>query len=142
MMKSVPPSLTSVANSGTTTWRTWNWAREGGGEFHTNVRIQHERTSQDQRGTKRPVGNVRRKAPRPIHSAPEMRLNRVESSGGDWVPAQTPKSVFVVPVPPKSTSSSETNRPILSWDLRQKISSPMPQGSSEITTSKMTKKAA
>src|SRR5260221_13451197 len=117
MMKSVPPNT----NSHMAPWRKGM----GEGELHTKVMIQKERTSQDQRGTKRPVGNVRRNAPRPIHFAPEMRLNSVESSGGDWVATRTPKSVFVVPVPPKSTSSSETNRPIPSWDLRQMISSPL-----------------
>src|SRR6266481_1077508 len=142
MMKSVPPKTTSVATSGTATWSTWNWARKGGGEFHRNEMIQNKRTSQDQRGTNRPVGNVKRKAPRPIHAAPEMRLSKVESRGGDWVPAQSPKSVFTVPVPPKSTSSSETNRPIHSSDLRQKISRPRPQGRREITTSRVTKEAA
>src|SRR5712672_1107250 len=128
MMKSVPPKTNSPANNDTATWSTWNWARKGGDEVPTNVMIQNERMSQDQRGTNRPVGNVKRNAPRPIHSAPEMRLSRGESSAGDWVPAQTPKSVFEVPVPPKSTSSSETNRPILSSDMRQKISRPRPQG--------------
>src|SRR5947199_1561633 len=138
MMKSVPAKTSSDANSGTTTWITWHWVSEGGGKFDTKVRIQHEKTNQDQRGTKRPVGNVKRKAPRPIHSAPEMRLNRVESGGGGWVAAQTPRRVFATPVPPKSTSSRETNRPILSSDLRQKISRARPQGSKESTTSRVT----
>src|SRR6266568_1577794 len=127
MMKSVPPKT----NSDTVPWRKGM----GEGVLHTKLMIQKERTSQDQRGTKRPVGNVKRNAPRPIHSAPEMRLNRVESSGGDRVPAQTPKSEFAIPVPAKSTSSSETNRPILSADLRQKIRRPRPQGRRENTTS-------
>src|SRR5260221_11190963 len=131
MMKGVPPT----ANSDTEPWRTGT----GEGELHTKLMIQKASTSQDQRGTNRPVGNVKRTAPRPIHSAPEMRLSRVESSGGGWVPAQSPRNVFVIPVPPKSTSSSETNRPMLSLDLRQKIRRPRPQGRRESTTSKVAK---
>src|SRR5215831_11441123 len=104
MMKSVPPNTNSDV-SGSTTWS--NWVRKGGSKFHKNVMIQNERTSQDQRGTKRPAGNVKRNAPRPIHSTPETRLNRVESMGSGWVPAHKPRSVFVEPVPAKSTSSSE-----------------------------------
>src|SRR6266699_3653975 len=129
MMKSVPPPASSPATP----------ARKGESVFPANEIIQKEKTSQDQRGVKRPVGNVKRKAPRPIHTRAERRLSRWESSGGDGVGAQTPKSVLPEPVAPKSTSSSETNRPILSSDLRQKISRPTPQASSDTTTSSVTK---
>src|SRR5713101_6199697 len=139
MMKSVPPNTTSVIAPATSVSAPWR----KDGAVHTDGMIQvmpqQEKTSQDQRGTNRPVGNVKRKTPRPIHSAPEMRLSRVESSGGGWVPAQSPRNVFVIPVPPKSTSSSETNRPMLSLDLRQKIRRPRPQGRRESTTSKVAK---
>src|SRR5450759_4231025 len=128
MMKSVPPNT----NSDTRPWR------KGRGEFHTHVMIQNEKTSQDQRGTNRPVGNVKRKAPRLIHTAPVMRLNRTESSGGVGVGAHMPKSVLPEPVAPKSTRNSETNRPIPSADLRQKIRRPILQASRDTTTSNVT----
>src|SRR6266700_4654415 len=139
MMKSVPPNTTSVIAPATSVSAPWR----KDGAVHTDGMIQvmpqQERTSQDQRGTNRPVGNVKRNAPRPIHSTPETRLNRVESSAGGWVPAQSPRSEFAIPVPAKSTSSSETNRPMLSPDLRQKIRRPRPQGRRENTTFNVTK---
>src|SRR5258708_39429316 len=102
-MKSVPPAASSPATP----------ARKGESVFPANEIIQKGKMSQDQRGVKRPVGNVKRKAPRPIHTRAERRLSRVERSGGDGVGAQTPKSVVLEPVAPKSASTSEANSPIL-----------------------------
>src|SRR5947209_4369859 len=108
----------------------------------TNEVIQQRRMSQDQRGVICPVGNVKRNAPRPIHSVPEIIWSRMEISREGCTGAQSPKRLLKPPVAPKRTSSSETSRPMASSDLRQKIRRPIPQGTRETKTSRMVKEAA
>src|SRR5438270_13218724 len=71
-----------------------------------------------QRGVKRPVGKVKKKTNIAGHISPyTMIWARVWKSGGDCAGRLNPRK----PIEPNVTSSNETNRPIHSPDLRQKI---------------------
>src|SRR5260221_11889226 len=101
--------------------------------------IQNTGMTQDQRGANRPVGKVRRNAPTPIHCAAELTVSSVVNSGDGGLGIQRPDSVLLTPFPPTRMSSSETNRPNHSSDLRQKSSTPIPHGSRDTSTSNVTK---
>src|ERR1700730_3700467 len=73
-----------------------------------------------QRGVNRPVGKVKTKTSKAGPSTAVMALARSWKSGGGCAVTKNPPRSAV----PHITSSSETNRPIHSWDLRQKIRRP------------------
>src|SRR5215471_16442623 len=77
-----------------------------------------------QRGVKCPVGKVKKKTNMAGHISPyTMIWASVWKSGGDCASRLYPRKT----VEPTVTSSSETNRPIHSSDLRQKIRRPRSQ---------------
>src|SRR5438105_302576 len=77
-------------------------------------------TAHAQRGVNRPVGKVIKKKDSAKPTAIVVILVRSWTS---WGVCMVPKNQKMS-IAPNITSSSETNRPIHSWDLRQKIRKP------------------
>src|SRR5258706_15724178 len=95
--------------------------------------------SRDQRGTNHPVGNVTKKAPSTGHCKTFISKRNAGMRLSVCAVSKVPKSVSEMPDEPKKISTSETNRPIHSLDLRQKIRIPTTQNSNETATSSVTK---
>src|SRR5205823_7053208 len=93
--------------------------------------------AQVQRGVKRPVGKVKKKTNMAGHINPYVMIwARAWKNGGVCAGRLNPRK----PVAPNSTSSSETSRPIHSWDLRQKIRRPSNQYKTDTATQRTAKK--
>src|SRR5258708_25658177 len=94
-------------------------------------------TAHVQRGVKRPVGKVKRKATPTGVSAIVVILVRSWTSWGVRATGNPKMSIA-----PSVTNASEKSRPIHSWDLRQKIRRPTTQYNTDTASVSVAKKPA
>src|SRR5438445_12191737 len=95
--------------------------------------IHKQMSTQDQRGTKRPVGKMQKNMPRAAYWTTSRIFSTSPTTQSGCTATSASVKEEVMPEHPKATRTNETKSPIPSCDLRQKMMAP---------TSRKTREAA